>query len=188
MMLQLVNNGGQTIGHIEKMAAHKEGGVLHRAVSVLLFDGSGNILIQQRSASKYHFAGKWANASCTHPHHDETPLEAGNRALREELGVEAQLKEVAPFIYEAHDDDSGYTELEYDHILVGNSNQTLTPNPSEVSDFKWLNATALENLLRTCPDDFAFWFKEILRIVPTLPRDTLAKSAELEAFVDQLTH
>jgi len=85
--LQLVNEMGLTIGTVDKLSAHENGGRLHRAVSVVLFDDSGRILIQRRSASKYHFAGKWANAACSHPFEGESLEQAGRRALAEEPGI-----------------------------------------------------------------------------------------------------
>lgn len=160
--LQLVDETGLTIGTVDKLSAHENGGRLHRAVSVVLFDDAGRILIQKRSASKYHFAGKWANAACSHPFEGETLEQAGRRALAHELGISTAIQEVARFTYLAYDPLSGLTEHEYDHILVGSWNCAVLPNPDEVAEVRWVGATEATQWLSKHPSDFAHWFAEIL--------------------------
>lgn len=162
-LLQLVDETGTTIGHAEKLVAHEDGGLLHRAVSVVLINERLEILVQRRAAAKYHFAGKWANAGCTHPLADESPVEAGQRALRHELGVETHLVEVLRFVYEAHDEVSGYTEREYDHVLFGSWSGAVTANPNEVSEVLWVSAEELAAWLKRDSAAFAQWFHGILR-------------------------
>ncbi len=186
-MLQLVDNQGKTLGLIEKIPAHEEGGVLHRAVSVVLLDDDGKILIQRRAASKYHFAGKWANASCTHPHFDETPEVAGKRALRQELGIETNLTEITRFIYLAHDPVSGYTEQEYDHVLLGFWSHDVHPNPDEVSEVDWLSSSEIDTRLTDSPSDFAYWFPQILREIQQLDEERLRAHPALAQFIHGLS-
>ena len=186
-MLQLVDNQGQTIGLVEKIPAHEEGGVLHRAVSVVLLDCDGRILIQRRAAAKYHFAGKWANASCTHPHFEETPEDAGKRALRQELGIETELQEVTRFIYLAHDPASGYTEQEYDHVLLGFWSHDVHPNPDEVSEVDRLTPQEVHARITSSPGDFAYWFPQILREVQQLEPKRLESFPELAQFIQGMS-
>ena len=54
---------------VDKLEVHKRG-LKHPAVSVFLKKGN-EILLQQRSASKYHSPCLWANTVCTHPHWGE---------------------------------------------------------------------------------------------------------------------
>jgi isopentenyl-diphosphate delta-isomerase len=63
----LVDEEDRLLGTAEKLAAHRDGGQLHRAFSIFIFDGQGRMLLQQRAAEKYHFRGKWTNACCGHP-------------------------------------------------------------------------------------------------------------------------
>lgn len=183
IMLQLVDESGTTIGHAEKIAAHEAGGLLHRAVSVVLINDQGEILVQRRSATKYHFAGKWANAGCTHPLVHESPIEAGRRALRDELGISCDLVEVLRFVYEAHDPESGYTEREFDHVLFGSWSGSACPNPAEVSEVGWLSAEELVLCLLSDAESFAHWFREILRELVALPSQERACYPRLASFI-----
>ena len=48
----LVNEMDQEVGKMEKQQAH-EIGLLHRAISVFLFNPKGELLLQKRASSKY---------------------------------------------------------------------------------------------------------------------------------------
>ncbi|HRV31587.1 MAG TPA: isopentenyl-diphosphate delta-isomerase, partial [Kiritimatiellia bacterium] len=87
----LVDEADREIGSMEKVAAHKNGGTRHRAFSVFVFDEQGRWLLQQRAAGKYHFAGLWTNACCSHPRPGETTEAAAHRRLVEELGFDCPL-------------------------------------------------------------------------------------------------
>jgi isopentenyl-diphosphate Delta-isomerase len=108
---------GMPLDAVEKMAAHREG-LRHLAVSVFLFSGGSQLLLQQRAASKYHSGGLWSNSACTHPMPDETMAEAASRAVSVELGTTAHL---SPAFITLYDLAVGPTmqENEYNQIFVG---------------------------------------------------------------------
>ena len=54
-------------------------------------------------------------------------------------------------------------EHEFDHIFIGHVDTlTITPNPNEVSDHKWLKLDDLRKNLQTVPQEYTEWFKIIL--------------------------
>jgi isopentenyl-diphosphate delta-isomerase len=161
-LIQLVDEDGNSIGKMEKIAAHANGGMWHRAISVFLFDDNGRLLIQQRASGKYHFAGLWANSCCSHPHVDETVEQAAKRTMLRELGLVAEVEEVHVVRYEAHDPISGNTEMEHDHILVGKISTNPIPNPEEVQDYRWLTIDELNSEIEKQPESFAPWLPIIL--------------------------
>ena len=86
---------------MEKMEAHRNGGCLHRAFSVIVFSPRGEIMLQRRAATKYHSQSLWTNTCCSHPAPGEATLEAAHRRLREEMGFDVPLQEVFSFVYRA---------------------------------------------------------------------------------------
>jgi len=161
-LVVLVDERGHNLYHrngrlytMEKMEAHRRG-LLHRAVSVFIFNDRNQILLQKRASDKYHSAGKWSNTCCTHPLPGETPLAAAQRRLIEEMGMVATVTEAFTFSYQA-DTGNGLTEKEFDHVFVGCSSQNPNPNPNEVSDWKWVTKDELEQGLMTSPDDYTPW-------------------------------
>ena len=96
----LVDEHDNMLGTMEKMAVHRLG-QLHRAFSVFIFNGAGELLLQQRAFEKYHSAGKWSNACCSHPRPGESNINAASRRLKEELGLECELSPSFSFVYKA---------------------------------------------------------------------------------------
>src|SRR4051812_39251181 len=137
----LVDEQDRPLGTCAKMAAHVNGGRLHRAFSVFLFDAQGRMLLQQRAMTKYHFSGLWTNACCSHPRPGEAVIVAARRRVREELGVDVELKVVLSFVYRAEDPRSGLTEHEYDHVLVGRLDGNVVADSAEVAGGGWVGGT-----------------------------------------------
>jgi isopentenyl-diphosphate delta-isomerase len=154
----LVDQDDNQIGIMEKMAAHQDGGILHRAFSIFLFNNKNQLLLQRRAVSKYHSGGLWTNTCCSHPRAGESILEAGTRRLKEELGITCQLEEYFSFIYKA-DLDNELTEYEFDHVLIGDFSGEVSLNYDEVDSIKWLTLAEVKKLMIVQPNDFTVWFK-----------------------------
>lgn len=152
----LVDSHDNVIGEAPKMQAHRDGS-LHRAISVFLFDEEGRILLQRRAAGKYHSAGLWSNASCTHPRPGEAPADAARRRLREEMGMEADLEFRGTFVYRA-ELDSSLIEHELDHLFTGRASSEPQPAPEEVSEWRWVHPEELATELAATPERFTAWF------------------------------
>ena len=157
----LVDENDNEIGTEEKMRAHQNGGKLHRAFSIVVFNSSGEMLIQKRALSKYHWAGIWANTCCSHPRPGENLGDAVERRLMEEMGFKTELKEVYDFIYKATF-DNGLTEWELDHVFMGLYEENPVPNPEEVGDYRWIGLDELRKEVEEEPEKYAPWFRIIL--------------------------
>ncbi|SEM05296.1 isopentenyl-diphosphate delta-isomerase [Maribacter orientalis] len=155
----LVNQENEQIGTMPKMEAHEKA-LLHRAFSVFIVNDDGEIMLQQRAASKYHSPLLWTNTCCSHQRVGESNLDAGKRRLQEEMGFEAELKELFSFIYKAPF-DNGLTEHEYDHVMIGNFNTEPKINPEEVEAWKWMSPELVKKDITNNPKEYTVWFKII---------------------------
>lgn len=156
----LVDAFDRPIGTATKLAAHREGR-LHRAFSVFIRNNAGGLLLQQRAGRKYHSAGLWSNACCSHPRPGEATGDAARRRLVEELGLSCPLEHAFGMIYRA-DVGRGLVEYEYDHIYLGTWNGSPRPDPAEVAAWEWVPLdTLLDDVLRR-PDRFTYWFRVAL--------------------------
>jgi isopentenyl-diphosphate delta-isomerase len=131
---------------------------LHRAVSVFALEGSGALIIQQRALSKYHSAGLWSNAACTHPREGESVIQAAERCLREELGVSAVLEPAFRFRYRAPV-PPGLIEHEFDHVFVGTVRGSPQPRAEEVMGWRAMSPNALALEMTQRPEAFTAWFR-----------------------------
>ena len=82
----LVDENDRPTGVMEKQEAHVKG-VLHRAITVYVFNSRQQLLLQQRAVEKYHSGGLWSNTCCSHPAPGEETLQAAHRRLYEEMAV-----------------------------------------------------------------------------------------------------
>lgn len=173
----LVNQDDEAIGVEEKIKAHRLG-TLHRAFSVFVLNGAGKLLLQKRSATKYHSRGLWSNTCCGHPRPGETIENAARRRLSEEMGFDSELRELFDFVYDAQLED-GLTENEYDHVLVGHFGGVPNANPIEVADWKWTDLVTLRIDLAEHPEKYTYWFRisfEQFCQAAERPRVNLARS------------
>lgn len=156
----LVDQNDHPIGVEEKLSAHRAG-KLHRALSIFLFNSSGQMLLQKRAVEKYHSGGLWTNACCSHPRPGEPVLEAAKRRLFEEMGIVCELEKKFDFIYEAKL-DQGLSEHEFDHVFFGFFDGEPTLNREEASDCRWVDMDTLLQELEAQPERFTVWFQKIL--------------------------
>ncbi len=159
----LVDSNDNPIGTMEKIEAHEKA-LLHRAISVFIFNSEGKWLLQQRTYDKYHSKGLWTNTSCSHPFPGEDSIAAANRRLHEEMGMQADLKEVFSFTYK-QELENGLTEHEFDHVFIGYSNTFPVTNPNEVMDYKYLTTKELADAVKQNPENYTAWFKLIFERV-----------------------
>ena len=153
---------------IEKIDAHIRG-AHHLAVSVFLFSGD-ELLIQRRAMGKYHCGGQWANTCCTHPHWDEAPEQTALRRMTEELGFSVPVEERLIVEYSA-DVGNGLWEKERVHMFradVSKDNLDILPNPDEVSETRWVTASALRKDINASPSLYTPWFRIYLNRYPEL--------------------
>ncbi|HSH45800.1 MAG TPA: isopentenyl-diphosphate Delta-isomerase, partial [Longimicrobiales bacterium] len=151
-------------GASEKLRAHRDG-ELHRAFSVLVFDGRGRLLLQKRAAGKYHSGGLWSNTCCGHPRPGEPTVDAARRRLREEMDIDTTLRPLLTFRYRA-DVGGGLTENEYDHVLVGRYDAEPRPDPAEAEAWRWSALSGLRGEVGRDPDRFTRWLRILLDRLP----------------------
>jgi len=153
----LVDEHDRETGIMEKQEAHLKG-VLHRAMSVFIFNSKGELLLQQRADGKYHSANLWTNTCCSHPRQGEKVHDAAIRRLHEEMGLRCALKEVFSFVYKAKLDRQ-LSEHEYDHVFIGMTDDTPSPDSVEVAAWRYISPDQLAMEIKLSPENFTAWFK-----------------------------
>jgi isopentenyl-diphosphate delta-isomerase len=156
--LILVDADDLETGHLSKAACHDGNGVLHRAFSIFLFNGAGELLLQQRAPSKRLWPEFWSNSCCSHPRRGESMETATRRRLTDELNADAMLEFVYKFRYQANFGDLG-SEHELCHVYLGRLLHEVTANDEEISAIRFVRAKDLESELSETPDRFTPWFK-----------------------------
>ncbi len=156
----LVNRYDEELGTMNKLQAH-ELGMLHRAFSIFVFNSNGELLLQRRALTKYHSPGLWTNSCCSHPAPGESNLNAANRRLKMEMGMESELNYKFKFHYKS-EYENGLTEHEIDHVFFGASDLQPLLNTDEVCDWSYMNIDVLCQDIINNPQLYTTWFKKCL--------------------------
>lgn len=160
----LVNEQNEVLGTMPKADVHGATTPLHRAFSSFIFNSKGELLLQQRAASKKTWPLVWSNTCCGHPTLEESSVEAARRRLSFELGLDiADLEEVAPYRYCFTRD--GVMENEICPIVVGKTDDAPKLNPDEVEAVRWIPWTEFVEEIRTNPQNWSEWCAEEVEIL-----------------------
>lgn len=142
----LVDAAGRPLGTAGLRAAHRPPGLLHAAISVVVRNAAGQILLQRRAREKALFPARWSNSCCTHPAPGERAVDAALRRAREELGIRlADVCEAGSFVYRAIDPGSGLVEFEHDTVLVAHAAGEPVADPAEVLEWAWAEPGAMHD-------------------------------------------
>ncbi|MBV7294702.1 isopentenyl-diphosphate Delta-isomerase [Corynebacterium sp. TAE3-ERU12] len=164
IQVETVDRDGNVKGTISKLQAHMPPGILHRAFSLFLFDKQGRMLLQRRAKEKYHSPLLLTNSTCSHPRPGEPVVDSVRRRAKEELGCAvSDLAELGIVIYQVHDDRTGLSEHEYNHVYAGYVDvDTLDPDPAEVDEIVFADPEELARLRAAEP--FTRWFNHVWAI------------------------
>lgn len=136
-------------------------GLLHRAISVFIFNNENDLLIQQRSSYKYHSSLLWSNTCCGHPYYGEIILQAAHRCLNKEMGFDCFLENRFHFIYKSKL-DNGLIEHELDYVFLGRYDGSPKINHKEVAHWKWISIGNLLKEININKYKYSIWFRIII--------------------------
>ncbi|KAM4828570.1 isopentenyl-diphosphate delta-isomerase 2-like [Thomomys bottae] len=164
-MCIIIDDHDRVIGCETKMNCHLNEniakGLRHRSFSVLLFNMEDQLLVQERSDSKYTYAGYFSDSCSGHPLYNPEELEdkddlgirrAALRRLKAELGIppeQISIKDII-FITRKHlkvQSDPIWGEHEIGYILFVRKNLTVNPDSREVKNYRYLSRKEMEELL-----------------------------------------
>jgi len=157
--LILVDDADREVGHLDRARCHAGSGVLHRAFSLLIFNGNGELLLQQRSAGKRLWPLYWSNSCCSHPRRAESMETAIHRRLKEELGLSCPLHFLFKFRYQAQFDAAG-AEHELCSVFIGRCTGPLKVDREEIVAWRWVSPAALQaEMAGPHASQFTPWFR-----------------------------
>ncbi len=154
---------GRFLEYIPKNKGHEGKGQRHLAITVLLFNKKGQVLLQKRKHKV--FDNIWDLTGATHPlhlkDHDESFEEATLRCLKREYGIKnIELKKVGEFSYFAKDGDK--CENECCALLVGKYDGEINLNKEVGYEYKWVDKKDFLKDIKNNPQNYSAWAKEAI--------------------------
>lgn len=124
-VFDLVDLSDQVIGQVRRGAAHRDPGLVHRSVQVLVFDDANRLLLQRRSRTKDLFPGYFCASASGHVLSGESYPSTAAREVEEELGV------LLPVTYLGKAIVRSKYETEVTALFAARSNGPFNFNPRE---------------------------------------------------------
>src|SRR3989344_1683522 len=167
IILAVDDSGKFTGEYIPKSVGHSGEGKRHLAISVLLENSKGEVLLQKRKHQV--FDDIWDVTGATHPLHredgsDETVEEATLRCLGREYGIkDIALKNYGFFNYFAKDGEN--CENEHCAILVGTYDGELDLNPEVGYSYKWMDKSEFLKDIEENPKKYTAWATPAVKLL-----------------------
>jgi len=117
-LVDYYNDAGDIIGFCSRDEADLKN-LIYPNVIVFVFTTDKRVWIQKRSMSKSHYPGIWDTSACGALEHDENPLAAALRELKEEIGLNCPLTFVERFLNIFPSEDGSETRRRMSYIFIG---------------------------------------------------------------------
>ncbi|MDG7011154.1 MAG: NUDIX domain-containing protein [Nitrososphaerota archaeon] len=167
--VDLVDESDRVIG-VTTVGECLSGGLLHRAVAVVVSRPDGKVLLQLRSKKDLWHPGRWTLSCTGHVRKGESYEEAASRELEEEIGIRAALSPVKKYLMPPIRDE-GMTEREWVALFSAVSDAEAMADPVELDGVKGFTPQELRVMLdggRLTPDA-VFLLTEFLRAGAQVP-------------------
>ncbi|MFH0789256.1 MAG: NUDIX domain-containing protein [Pseudomonadota bacterium] len=138
--LDEVDENNRVIGTKSRPEIHEKA-LRHRSVHIFIFNTRGELYLQKRSLHKDQYPDHWDSSAAGHTDPGETPLEAAQRELMEELGLEVKLTEVLQ--YPACQE----TGWEFATLFTAQTDDPIHLNLEEATTGEYLTSGQLARLL-----------------------------------------
>ena len=157
---------GNFLEYIPRITGHTGEGRRHLAITVLIHNSKGEVLLQKRKHKI--FDNIWDFTASTHPLHtsdgDETLEQATARALKDEYRIEnVSFKVLGSFNYFTQIGE--LCENEHDHLLIGEYNGQVKLNPRVAYEYKWVDKQQMLKDMEQNPQKYSSWAKEGLKVL-----------------------
>ncbi|MBI2086214.1 NUDIX domain-containing protein [Candidatus Daviesbacteria bacterium] len=163
-----VDDSGKFLEYIPKEVGHTGKGRCHLAITMLLYNSKGEVLLQKRKHQI--FDNIWDLTGATHPLHkadgsDETLEEAILRCLREEWKIDKveNLKRAGVFNYFAKYGD--LCENEHCFFMVGKYDGKVYMDPNVGYEYKWTNEADFLKDIEQNPQNYTPWAQEAVELL-----------------------
>ncbi|MDO8619638.1 MAG: NUDIX domain-containing protein [Candidatus Daviesbacteria bacterium] len=169
--------GNPTGEYIPKIEGITGDGIKHLAISMLLYNNKGQVLLQKRKHKV--FDNLWDLTASTDVSHledqqaafskgkDETFEQSTDRCLKREyyIGLDQveEVKKLGGFSYFAK--DGAHCENEYDMLLIGEYNQEIKMNLEVGYEYKWVDKHKFLEDIEKNPQNYTPWAIEGVKVL-----------------------
>jgi isopentenyl-diphosphate delta-isomerase type 1 len=139
----VVDEKDQIVEYRTRGECHHDPDLIHRAVNLFIFNGTGEVLLQKRSLTKDTDPGLWTISVSGHVSRGQSYNEAMQREMGEELGIDI------PFIFHSKFlKHYGNTETEMEMLYTAIYDGPFRPDLQEVAEVRFFDRNNLTELIK----------------------------------------
>jgi isopentenyl-diphosphate delta-isomerase type 1 len=159
-ILEVVDKNNNVVGITTRGECYEKG-LLHRAVHIFIFNSIGEVFLTKRSAKKLKYPGYWDLSCGEHVKPGEPFDVAARRGLKEELGIEVNLKQIIPLHrIDSSDEEDKYHDNELIVTFKGIFNGEMKLDPEEVEAGNHFSIKDVNRMIKEGKIKFTPWFLE----------------------------
>jgi isopentenyl-diphosphate delta-isomerase type 1 len=171
-MFDVVDENDKVIDRKSREECHSDPSLIHRSAAVMIFNKEEKMFLQKRSQTKDLYPGCWQVSAAGHLDPGESYDDAANRELKEELGVDTELKQVTKFLKKAE------KETEIVVSFVGFHDGPFKLAEDEVVGGEFLGLEDIEKMVSKSPENFTPTSVIVIKKIGETVHDTVAVVAE----------
>lgn len=152
-MLIVVDENDNVLGYKPRGLTHEQK-LLHRTITVTVYNNHGQILLQKRSSKKDNNPGKWANAAGGHVVQGKDYDQAATEEVTEELGISLNLT----LIKKMKINDPVHTTMTCLYKTI--SNGPFNFNQEEIDEIKFFSKEDLQTIQNQLSESAKIVLKE----------------------------
>ena len=125
---------------------------MKKCSAVMVFNSSGELAFQMRSATDNRYPSRWDFAAGGHMDEGETPEEGAKREMAEELGIESPLE----FVMHHHHPGGSDPDDEPDDLAIFKTiyDGPFNPDPKEVAEVRFFPIKEIKEMIKSNPTAF----------------------------------
>ena len=156
-IFDVVDENDRVTGKTSRFTVHAQK-LRHRAVHIFVFNAQGDLFLQKRSRWKDKHPGQWDSSADGHVNAGDDYAATAPRELREELGVDAEVEEVASI---AAGENTGW---EFVRLYRALHEGPFRLPPAEIESGAFFTREQIAGWIAARPQDFAPGFLECWRV------------------------
>ena len=155
-MFDVVDEHDVVVGRRSRSEVHALD-LIHRAVSVFVFNSRRELLIQKRSAAKDQYPLCYTSSASGHVAAGDTYADTAARELEEELGLRLSVRFVHQFPVGPE------TACEHTALYEVQTDEPPIPDADEIAALSWWTLSDLVEAVQSRPQEFTPPFRVMLR-------------------------
>ena len=144
-------------------------GLLHRAITIFITNSEGEIFIQKRARHVRFYPSLWGPSVGGHVSTGESYSLAANRELKEELGIQCELRELGKFVAPKRE-TAGGADWEIIAVFAGTLSSTITLS-DESEEGRFVSPQELKRIAETQPESLTPDLILAMKYHPSLSSD-----------------